>query len=99
MIQSDLAGVLELGKAALGTLIDRLEATGLVRRGADESDRRAKRIYLSPTGAQLIKEMKVRSNEMSERILEGLDDEERHQLADPLSRVKANLLALSKGKS
>ena len=33
MIQSDLASVLELGKAALGSLIDRLEASGLVRRG------------------------------------------------------------------
>jgi len=57
MIQSDLANVLELGKAALGSLIDRLEAAGLVRRGADDSDRRAKRVYLSPAGSQLIKEM------------------------------------------
>ncbi|MFT3666933.1 MarR family winged helix-turn-helix transcriptional regulator [Piscinibacter sp.] len=98
MIQSDLANVLELGKAALGSLVDRLEAAGLVRRGADESDRRAKRVYLSPAGAQLIKEMRVLSHEMSERILEGLDTDARHTLAALLGQVKSNLLAISKGK-
>jgi len=98
MIQSDLANVLELGKAALGSLIDRLEAAGLVRRGVDESDRRAKRVYLSSAGSQLINEMHVRSNEMSERILEGIDEASRHALANLLSQVKANLLAVSKGK-
>ena len=94
MIQSDLANLLELGKAALGSLIDRLEASGLVRRGADESDRRAKRVYLSPAGAQLIKELQVHSHEMSERILEGLTEEERDTLTDLLSRVKRNLLGI-----
>ena len=98
MIQSDLANVLELGKAALGSLIDRLEAAGLVRRGADEADRRAKRVFLSPAGTQLIKEMRVRSHEMSERILEGLDNDTRHTLADLLGQVKVNLLAISKVK-
>jgi DNA-binding MarR family transcriptional regulator len=98
MIQSDLANVLELGKAALGSLIDRLEASGLVRRGADDADRRAKRVYLSPAGTQLIKEMRIRSHEMSERILEGLDDEARHTLAEMLGRVKQNLLAIPKRK-
>jgi MarR family transcriptional regulator for hemolysin len=92
MIQSDLANMLDLGKAALGSLVDRLSAAGLVRRGADETDRRAKRVYLTPAGALLIKEMSQRSHEMSERILEGLDVEDRHRLAEMLDRVKQNLL-------
>ena len=98
MIQSDLASVLELGKAALGSLIDRLEASGLVRRGADESDRRAKRVYLSNPGSQLIKEMQTRSHEMSELILEGLSDDERRTLVDLLVRVKQNLLTIARNK-
>ena len=96
MIQSDLANVLELGKAALGSLLDRLEESGLVRRGADAVDRRAKRVYLSPAGATLIKEMQVHSYEMSERILEGLSVDERNHLVDLLRRVKSNLVGLSK---
>ncbi|CAB3736113.1 MarR family winged helix-turn-helix transcriptional regulator [Paraburkholderia rhynchosiae] len=94
MIQSDLAKLLELGKAALGGLIDRLEASGLVRRGADETDRRAKRIYLSAAGTKLIRDMQVRSDEMNERILQGLSAEERENLTDLLTRVKRNLQAI-----
>ncbi len=35
MIQSDLANVLDIGKAALGGLIDRLEASKFIERRAD----------------------------------------------------------------
>lgn len=91
MIQSDLANILELGKAALGGLIDRLEASGLVERRADEIDRRAKRVYLSSMGTHLISEMRVKSHELSERMLAGLDLPSRRLLADMLAQVKHNL--------
>ena len=96
MIQSDLADMLDLGKAALGGLIDRLETSGLVERRADASDRRVKRIYLSSKGAQLVKVMHKRSHEMSERILLGLDETQRHMLSDMLALVKKNLLVINR---
>ena len=94
MIQSDLANVLDIGKAALGGLIDRLEASKFIERRADETDRRVKRIHLTSKGTQIITEMRSRSHDMSERILEGLDNESRHALVDMLSVVKRNLLAI-----
>jgi MarR family transcriptional regulator, transcriptional regulator for hemolysin len=99
MIQSDLASLLELGKAPLGNLLGRLEANGLIRRGSDASDGRVKRVYLTPAGTRLIREMHHRSHDMSERILEGLDLAERHTLADLLGKVKQNLQAISRDKS
>ncbi|RJG03181.1 MarR family winged helix-turn-helix transcriptional regulator [Noviherbaspirillum sedimenti] len=96
MIQSDLADMLELGKAALGGLLDRLENTGLIERRPDELDRRVKRVYLTSEGTQTIKKMRVKSQEMSERMLEGLGLEDRHALADMLGLVKSNLLAINK---
>ena len=51
MSQVALADELDLGKVALGQLIDRLEKTGFVSRGADEEDRRVKRVFL--TGAAI----------------------------------------------
>jgi len=96
MIQSDLANVLELGKAALGGLVDRLENSGLIERRPDEIDRRAKRVYLSAKGTRLITEMRVKSNEMSERMLDGLSHKERHALADMLMLVKRNLLTIKR---
>jgi MarR family transcriptional regulator for hemolysin len=98
MIQSDLAALLELGKAPLGHLLGRLEANGLIRRGADATDGRVKRVFLTPAGTRLIMKMHQRSHEMSERILEGLDIRERHTLADLLGRVKRNLMAISRDK-
>jgi DNA-binding MarR family transcriptional regulator len=94
MIQSDLASVLELGKAPLGGLIDRLEAAGFVERRSDPIDRRAKRIYLSSKGFQLIGEMSKQSHAMSERMLEGLSADARTTLADLLMKVKRNLQAM-----
>jgi DNA-binding MarR family transcriptional regulator len=94
MIQSDLAAVLELGKAALGGLIDRLEATSLIERRPDANDRRVKRIYLTSRGNQTVKEMRDLSHDMSEQILQGLDDDQRLQLADMLNLVKKNLLSI-----
>jgi len=94
MIQSDLANVLELGKAALGGLIDRLEAGGFIMRRSDELDRRVKRIFLSNSGAHLVKEMVRHNHDMSERILEGLSTEDRYRLADMLMLVKRNLVGI-----
>ncbi len=97
MIQSDLANVLDLGKAALGGLVDRLEAAGLIERRPDDIDRRAKRVYLSPKGIQLIADMRGKSYEMSEQILAGLDLEARRALTDMLLQVKTNLTRMREG--
>lgn len=94
MIQSDLANVLDIGKAALGGLIDRLETSKFIERRSDANDRRVKRIYLTSKGTQIISEMRSRSHEMSERILDGLDTEARHSLVAMLALVKKNLLAI-----
>src|SRR5258705_5882675 len=58
MAQSQLAEELDLGKVAVGGLIDRLEKTGLVRREPDATDRRVKRIFLEPKSQQLITRMR-----------------------------------------
>ena len=91
MTQSDLANMLEIGKAALGSLVDRLEESGFVERRADAVDRRVKRIYLCSKGKQTIQEMSIQSHDMSERILEGMSMKERRMLAEQLNKVKQNL--------
>ena len=94
MIQSDLANVLDIGKAALGGLVYGLEASSFIERRADAHDRRIKRVYLSSGGMKIAAEMSFRSHDISERILDGLDTRSRHVLIDLLSRVKKNLLAI-----
>jgi MarR family transcriptional regulator, transcriptional regulator for hemolysin len=94
MIQSDLAEVLELGKAALGGLVDRLEAARLIVRRPDSADRRVKRIHLTPKGMRMVLKMRQQSDLMSERILTGLTARQRRELTAMLDRVKRNLTAI-----
>ena len=94
MIQSDLAEVLELGKAALGALVERLEASRLVERRADPQDRRVKRIHLTAKGVRTVLKMRERSDTMSERILAGLTEHQRRDLTAMLDRVKRNLMSI-----
>jgi hypothetical protein len=44
----------------------------------------------------VVKEMRIRSHEMSERVLDGLSSEQRQALAEMLTTVKQNLLEIKR---
>lgn len=92
MTQSQLAEELDLGKVAVGGLIDRLEKGGLVRREADATDRRVNRIFLEPKSKQLVARMRKVSHRMNEQILSGLVDKELEIAARTLDAMKRNIL-------
>jgi DNA-binding MarR family transcriptional regulator len=92
MPQVALAEELDLGKVALGGLIDRLEANGIVERRADPVDRRVKRVFLTKSGAKLIKSIRASSAEAEHLILAGLDDIDLQATVRALRGMKANLL-------
>ena len=93
MTQSQLAEELDLGKVAVGGLIDRLEKSGLVRRDADPSDRRVNRVFLEPKSKQLIARMRKVSHRLNEQILDGVPDEKLEGAAKTLDAMKRNLLS------
>ena len=92
MTQSELAEQLDLGKVAVGGLIDRLEKSGLVRREADASDRRVNRVFLEPKSKQLIVRMRKVNHQLNEQILAGLSDTKLDNAASALDAMKRNLL-------
>ena len=92
MTQSQLAEELDLGKVAVGGLIDRLEKGGLLRREADAADRRVNRVFLEPKSKQLIAKMRKVSHRMNEQILSGLPDSSLESTAVTLDAMKRNLL-------
>lgn len=92
MPQVALAEELDLGKVALGGLIDRLEANGTVERRPDPVDRRVKRVFLTKAGAKLIKEIRASSAEAEDLILAGIDDDDLQAMVRALRGMKANLL-------
>jgi DNA-binding MarR family transcriptional regulator len=93
MTQSELAEELDLGKVAVGGLIDRLAKAGLLRRQADSTDRRVNRVFLEPKSQQLITRMRRLNHQFNEQILAGLPDAHLESTAASLATMKRNLLA------
>ncbi len=97
MPQSDLANQLDLGKVALGGLVDRLEVTGLVERRADAADRRVKRIFLTPEGRKVVARMRKLAAATNAEILQGVNTRDVKATAQALRLIKANLLKMVNG--
>jgi DNA-binding MarR family transcriptional regulator len=95
--QSELADVLEVEKATLGRLLDRLEHKGWIRREADGADRRAKRVYLTEEVAPAMKSMRSAAAELRRDALAGLSAEDQSRFVDTLLAVKGNLARLDNG--
>lgn len=55
--QTELAAILEVEPITVARLIDRLEASGMVERRPDPSDRRMHRLHLLPPAAPVLKEI------------------------------------------
>src|SRR5436189_3437248 len=67
---SDLAGLLGLAESSTTRLVDRLEATGLVRRGASPSDRRCVVVGLTGQGRRVTNQVRSDRREFLTEILE-----------------------------
>jgi MarR family transcriptional regulator for hemolysin len=93
MTQTQLAEVLDLGKVAIGGLLDRLEKSGLVRREADANDRRVNRVLLEPKSKQLVARMRKLDHDLNQRILAGMSDKQLETTAGTLHAMKRNLLS------
>jgi DNA-binding MarR family transcriptional regulator len=92
--QSELAETLEVEKATLGRLLDRLEQKGWVRREGDANDRRAKRVFLTDEVEPALKAMRAAASEVRRDALTGLSSEDKDRFVDMLLAIKANLARL-----
>lgn len=91
LTQTELAQLLELGTAATGKLVDRLEARGLVIRGDDPNDRRAYRLRLTLEAERQLDALAPLVDQIREDVLAGMPEEDRARLASLLGEIKARL--------
>ncbi len=92
MPQSELAAELDVGKVALGALIDRLEVSGFVRREPDASDRRVKRVALTGQSRALLATLRERNQDFNQRVLMGIAPDQLESTIDTLTVMKTNLV-------
>jgi DNA-binding MarR family transcriptional regulator len=84
-----LAGKVAFDPATFGSVIGRLETKGWVRREPDAEDRRRKRLWVTPEGAQAALRMKRAVAKAQSRILGPLEAAERRQLVELLGKLVA----------
>lgn len=96
--QTQLANELDVGKVALGSLIDRLQLSGFVERRADEKDRRVKRVFLTDKARGLIQQIDPVNDSFNTRILKGISRADVERASKTLHAMKTNLIALIGGE-
>jgi MarR family transcriptional regulator, lower aerobic nicotinate degradation pathway regulator len=84
--QRRLADAIAFDRSTIGDLVARLELRGLITRTAG-SDRRTKRLTLTPEGEALLHGLSHRVERAQERILEPLSAAQRQQFIEMLAQV------------
>lgn len=89
--QTDLADHLGIGRAAIGTVIDRLQARGLVERQPKVDDRRVWLVTITDDGQELAGRINDVDQVLRAELRHGLGREERQALAWVMTRLQQNL--------
>ena len=92
---TDLSERLLIRPPSVTGVVDRLERSGLVARGAAADDLRAKQVRLTPRGRRLVEQVMAVHAQQMDNILGGLtaaDQSELHRLLDRLSGHLEKLL-------
>jgi|TARA_X000001036_G_scaffold391682_1_gene390099 DNA-binding MarR family transcriptional regulator len=89
--QSELAILMDIEKAPLSRLLDRMEMKGWVIRKNENKDRRIKNIYLSESVKPLISSMREKAANYRDESLSILTDNDLNKLKDILQILKKDL--------
>jgi len=91
--QIDLADQLEIQPITLARLLDQLVAQGLAERRPSPHDRRAFLIYLTPAAQPQLEAIAAASQQIRERALQGISEDDVATTLRVLQRVRQNLCA------
>jgi len=85
--QARLATLLSMDRASAGTLVDELERLGLVERRINDTDRRARELYLTASGVKLRRRLRPKLLAAQAKVMSVLRPAEQDQLINLLTRV------------
>ena len=90
--QRHLGDELDMQRAPLSKLLDRLESGGWVERRQDPCDRRAKRVFITKRFGPLMLEGITVGENLTDDIFSGIDEEAREEFLTILTQAKSNLI-------
>jgi len=86
--QAQLCEALDIKRANLVAVLDRFEALGLARREPSADDRRANRLYLTPSGERSLQAAREAQREHEARIAQLLGSAGRRELLALLQKLR-----------
>ncbi|MDB3916275.1 MarR family transcriptional regulator [Alphaproteobacteria bacterium] len=89
--QTELASLMDMEKAPLSRLLDRMEIKGWIIRKTETNDRRVKNIYLSESVKPLVSSLREKAGKYRKDSLSILSDKELNKLRDLLQVLKKDL--------
>ncbi|WP_420451890.1 MarR family winged helix-turn-helix transcriptional regulator [Ilumatobacter sp.] len=91
--QKRLGDRLGIGRAAIGSVVDRLERLGLVERHPDPGDRRVWLVDVTDAGREIARRVTEIDEILRGELRHGIGREERQALSWVLTRLQVNLTA------
>lgn len=89
--QTEIADKMQMGRAGVGKLFDKLEEKGWIVRETNPDDRRALRVWLKQDTPEFLTIIPAASANFLERVYQNLSDEDVERLAFALDAVASNL--------
>ena len=96
LTQSALAKQMNLGKVAVGGLIDRLEKSKMIERRADPTDRRMNNVHVTAKGRNVITSIRKITLLSNQGILEDISIDDVKKTSATLAKLNKNLRAMTK---
>ncbi len=87
--QSELAQRVGVEGATMVAMLDRLAGAGLIERVPSETDRRIKRVALTPAGQSLYDKVRVEANAVRKQVLAGVDPKALSAATELLEQLQA----------
>ena len=88
---SDLAEMCGVSRASISGLVDGLAKDGMVLRGADKRDGRGRPVRITAKGKRFLDKMLPAHFTWLARVMQNLDEDERHQLIALVSKIDPNV--------
>ena len=88
--QSELAAIMQMGRASAGKLLERLEAKGWIERRPDAADHRVRRVYVVRSKPEVLNIMSHEGGNLFNDFLVGISEEEERAMLVGLRKMKAN---------
>ena len=85
--QNSLAETVDLDRWTTGDVLARLERRGLLAREVDRSDRRCRKLVLTPAGEELVQELEPTTMRVNDKLLAPLDNEEQREFLRLLRKL------------